>query len=126
MIWNSSAPAGGFSDAAPWLPVKAPQLAHEPERQLSDPDSIYHFYRRMLALRRTSRDLMQGATRWIETADPILTFQRGDSTICVFNLSNTDHIIDLNVATQHLAENAISLGHQISLGANGVWIGTVN
>ena len=50
MVWDSTAPYGGFSTVKPWLPVKAPQLAHALDTQTGE-DSVLACYRKLLALR---------------------------------------------------------------------------
>lgn len=51
MQWNGEANAG-FSGAAPWLKVNPNYPALNVERQLQDPDSIYHYYKRLIRLRK--------------------------------------------------------------------------
>jgi alpha-glucosidase len=51
MQW-SAAPNAGFSETQPWLPVHPNYLKRNLAAQRQDPDSLYHFYARLIQLRR--------------------------------------------------------------------------
>lgn len=84
MVWDSSA-NGGFSTGTPWLPVKAPQLTRNVSSQGSG--SILEFYRTMIALRRGNAALRSGKTSFIDGPEGLLAFTRGETVLCLFNLS---------------------------------------
>ena len=89
MVWDGSA-NGGFTTGKPWLPVKPPQLARNVAGQVGQQGSVLEHYRQMLAYRRASAALRAGRTRFLDTAEPVLAFQRGEGAgalLCVFNLS---------------------------------------
>lgn len=48
--WNDQ-PNAGFTTGTPWLPVNNNYPDINAEQAVSDPDSIYHYYRRLIALR---------------------------------------------------------------------------
>jgi alpha-glucosidase len=58
--WDSS-PNAGFTTGNPWLPLHAGFGQRNVEAQLADPDSVFHFYRRLIALRAKSPALRAGA-----------------------------------------------------------------
>jgi len=62
MQWNNSENAG-FSDAAPWFYVNPNYTDVNVAMQEKDPDSILNFYRRCLALRKSSKTLLWGTYR---------------------------------------------------------------
>ena len=62
MQW-SGAKNAGFSDAEPWFYVNPNYPEVNVEREERDPDSILHFYRRCLALRKSSPTLLTGGYR---------------------------------------------------------------
>ena len=62
MQW-SSAPNAGFSRVQPWFYVNPNYPEVNVEREEKDPDSILNFYRRCLALRKSSPALLTGAYR---------------------------------------------------------------
>jgi len=59
MQWDDSANAG-FTTDEPWLPVNPNYEAVNAEAARSDPDSIYHHYRRLIALRDRHPALVDG------------------------------------------------------------------
>ncbi len=59
MQWDAS-PNAGFSPAPPWLPVHRDYTQRNVQAQQSDPNSLYHFYRRLIQLRREYPALRQG------------------------------------------------------------------
>jgi alpha-glucosidase len=96
MVWDASEPNAGFSTGRPWLPVKAAQEANHVAGQLGRPDSVLEFYRTMLKLRRDTEELRTGRTRFFDVSTPLLAFTRGDSVLCLFNLSPESHQIRLS------------------------------
>lgn len=60
MQW-SSGPHGGFTTGTPWLPVNPNAREINAADQVADPDSVYHYHRRLLALRRATPALVYGA-----------------------------------------------------------------
>ena len=77
MQWDASANAG-FSLADPWLPV-ADDFRHENfEKQRCDPTSMFNLYRRLIALRRSRKALVQGSYRPIAASGDLLLFVRGN------------------------------------------------
>ncbi len=119
MVWDADA-NGGFSDAAPWLPVKAPQAARHAAGQVGRPGSVLEFYRRMLKLRRESAALRLGATRFLDTAEPVLAFTRGEEMLCVFNLSpETRRVAVAGAGLPQLGEGARLEAGVLTLAPNG-------
>jgi oligo-1,6-glucosidase len=53
MQWDSSENAG-FTTGTPWLPVNPNYTSINAQAQLQDPDSVFHYYRKLIALRRNS------------------------------------------------------------------------
>jgi alpha-glucosidase len=96
MVWSAQAPHGGFTDGTPWLPVKAPQAERAVDRQEKDKTSVLNTYRAMLAFRQARAELREGATRFLDVADPVLAIERtaGKARLtAVLNMS--DKAIDL-------------------------------
>ena len=59
MQWTAGAQAG-FTRGTPWLPVHPNHLSINAEQARSDPDSVFHHYRRLIALRRELPVLVHG------------------------------------------------------------------
>ncbi|WP_213992640.1 alpha-glucosidase [Sodalis sp. dw_96] len=60
MQWNSGEHAG-FSSAAPWIKVNPNYPEINVDAALKDPHSLIHYYRRLIALRKTARWLVYGS-----------------------------------------------------------------
>jgi oligo-1,6-glucosidase len=52
MQWDDSR-NGGFSAGTPWLPVNPNHREINAKAQRADPDSVFHYYRRLIELRKT-------------------------------------------------------------------------
>ena len=115
MQWSTE-PNAGFSlgNVAPWLPVKAAQAENAVAGQLADPDSVLNFWKSMLRLRRDTPELRTGHTRFFDVDDPVLAFTRGDTVLCVFNLSPEKHRIRVQGA------GALALAQGYEQGADGM------
>lgn len=60
MQWNGKTNAG-FSETAPWLPVNADYPLRNVEHQVSDPDSMLNFTKKLIALRKAEPALQGGS-----------------------------------------------------------------
>ena len=128
MVWDGSA-EGGFTTGTPWLPVKPEQAARHVAGQLGAQGSVLEHYRAMLAFRKTSA-LQDGHTRFLDVAEPLLAFQRGEgegAILCLFNLSPVSRAVTVSgvgaVTGPSLA--AILTGDRLTLGPNSVAFLTV-
>ncbi len=91
MVWEPSNSNGGFSDAAPWLPVSPAHLDHSVAAQEQDPGAMLHHYRRAIALRRDHPVLAHGEHDGVQSLGDVVFFTRTspDETIfCAFNLGD--------------------------------------
>jgi alpha-glucosidase len=75
MQWDASRNAG-FSSAEPWLPLAADHQSENVQNQKGDAASIYHLYRRLLSLRRTTSALVLGSYQPLAAAGDLLLFVR--------------------------------------------------
>lgn len=83
-------PLGGFTPVSPWLPLSAENLTRAVAIQESDPASLLHFTRKLLALRQASPVLRHGALEDLACDGELLSFLRVDGEerlLCLFNLS---------------------------------------
>ncbi|MCA8885106.1 MAG: DUF3459 domain-containing protein, partial [Hyphomonadaceae bacterium] len=90
MPWTVTKPMVGFTigDDA-WLPVDPRHRAMAVDVQEDDPDSVLHFTRAFLAMRRESAALRVGALKYLDAPPGVLAFEReaeGERVICLFNL----------------------------------------
>jgi alpha-glucosidase len=69
MQWSAERFAG-FSSAQPWLPVNPDFQERNVAAHSADPESLLSFYRRLIALRRSSAALRAGEIRFLEEDNP--------------------------------------------------------
>lgn len=90
MQWTDSGNAG-FSSGTPWSPVNENHRLINVACQRQDPDSIYHFYKRMIAIRKRHDVFIDGAFEIILAEDPqIFAYLRkleGETALVMANLS---------------------------------------
>ncbi|MEJ8764665.1 alpha-glucosidase [Oceanobacillus sp. HCA-5259] len=60
MQWNSKE-NGGFTTGTPWMKVNPNVKEINVEAELKDPDSIYHYYKKLIELRRGNETLIYGS-----------------------------------------------------------------
>lgn len=90
MQWEPG-PGAGFTTGRPWLPIPASAASHNVASESKDPESVLEFYRRLLALRRDSRALLDGGYRSLGIDDPhVLRYVRTlgrEQVLVLLNLS---------------------------------------
>ncbi|MEV5883860.1 alpha-glucosidase [Streptomyces sp. NPDC052020] len=59
MQWDDG-PNAGFSTGKPWISVNPDHSAVNAAAQRADPDSVFHYYRRLISLRRSERTVIEG------------------------------------------------------------------
>ncbi len=69
MQWNAS-PHGGFTAGAPWIGANPDFSATNVAAQRADLDSVFHYYRRMIALRKATPALVHGDYVPIDAGHP--------------------------------------------------------
>jgi alpha-glucosidase len=120
MPWTGE-PLHGWP-ADPWLPF-APEVDHRNVADLTtDPDSILHLYRRLIALRQASDDLLGGPFELLDLDGPggadTLAYRRGAEHEVVLNLGEAtvelDHELEVLVAS-----DSLDVGDRIRLVAPG-------
>ena len=85
MPWGPG-PNGGFSVGRPWLRMGQGHVRRNVARQASDPDSVFSFYRRLLALRRSLAALRTGSYEEVDVGSrDVLAYLRraDDATVLV-------------------------------------------
>ncbi|HVL75192.1 MAG TPA: alpha-glucosidase [Noviherbaspirillum sp.] len=122
MPWTD-AEHGGFSTAEPWLPVDPAHRAMSVAQQESDPDSMLHFARELIALRKGNPALDQGGITLLDAPDGVLAFSRrhhGQEVSCLFNLDTSAKRVDAPAFASVLREqNSLVQGGQVHLDVCG-------
>lgn len=75
MQWTGG-PGAGFSTATPWIPLNSNHVRINAASQIDDPDSIYHYYRRLIALRHAERVVVDGDFMLLDVGDDVYAFRR--------------------------------------------------
>ena len=75
MQWDAS-PHGGFTTGTPWLTENPNYREINATAELADPDSIFHYYRRLIALRKTYPVFVHGDFTLLEPDHPSLFVYR--------------------------------------------------
>ena len=95
MQWDKSPNAGFTTAAKPWLAVNPNYLAINAKQELSDQGSIYHYFRDMADVRRSSLAFVYGDYKDLDPANPkIFAFTRvngAEKYLVVLNFS-TDSV----------------------------------
>lgn len=98
MQWNDSASAG-FTTGTPWLKVNPNFQTINVERQLADPDSIYHYYKKLIRLRKTNRAAVYGTYDLIlPEHEQVYAYTRtlnGDMLLVVVNMFPANAAVEL-------------------------------
>lgn len=95
----STAPYAGFSTTEPWIEVNPNYTKINAEAALADPNSIFHYYRRLIELRRSSDLIVQGRyTPLLEEHPQILAYLReweGQRMMVLTNFSEVLQRVEL-------------------------------
>jgi alpha-glucosidase len=75
MPWDGS-PLAGFTTGRPWLPLGQDHRALNVVNLEQDPESILHFYRSLIALRKSHPVLVTGELHSVAAANNVLTYER--------------------------------------------------
>jgi len=123
MVWDHKADNAGFTAGTPWLPLKAPQVAHSVDLQEAQNDSVLHFYRQTIGFRKSHPCMTRGKTAWIDLPDPMLAFTRSTADqhlTCVFNLSKAPQTLTVTgTATLTGPQHATLADSTLTLPGNG-------
>lgn len=65
MQWDESANAG-FTEGEPWIMVNPNYKEINAQKELADPDSVFHYYQKLIALRKREKVMVYGACELLE------------------------------------------------------------
>ncbi|MBH1998482.1 MAG: alpha glucosidase [Sphingomonadaceae bacterium] len=109
--WSVTAAQAGFSSGEPWLPIGEDNIARAVDAQQADPQSLLHFTRAMLALRKRTPALRHGSLEILIADASCLVFRRhtdAQSMLCVFNLGATDREWPIDAPTAGTASLCVN------------------
>jgi oligo-1,6-glucosidase len=88
MQWDAS-PHAGFTTGTPWIDVNPDHVEVNAEAQLADPGSVFHHYRRLIALRRSEPAVAHGDFTMLLPDDPtVYAFTRRHGDVELLVLAN--------------------------------------
>jgi alpha-glucosidase len=134
MQWDSSA-NGGFSKASPWLPVPATAKTYNVAEELKDPNSVLSFYKKVLQLRHTNKELLDGSYVPLNENDQnVLSYLRvyhDQAVLVALNMSGTTQNVNFQLKKNGFSSakslvvtgNSSSSGDLVTLEPYGVFIG---
>ncbi len=88
--WDAT-PHAGFTTGTPWLRVHPDYASLNVAQQEADPDSVLHYFRRLLRFRKTQPALVEGNFQLEPSEAQVLAFRRhvdGTTLRCAFNFSD--------------------------------------
>ena len=139
MQWNS-APNAGFSKKDPWLPVPSSYRTNNVATESKDPNSVLNLYKKVLALRHTNEELLEGSYTALNEDDPNVMFYlrsyKGKAVLVALNMSATPQKAVFNLAPQGFAGATLKTliaspeasvkGKEVTLEPFGLLIAEVN
>jgi len=115
MQWSGE-PGAGFTDGEPWIPINPNHRWINATSQTADPDSIYGYYRSLIALRHSDPIVVHGAFAVLDIEPPSLyafSRQLGEQRLDIYaNLSDTP--APVGVVEPELGLDDIVLGNYVS------------
>ncbi|GEK59972.1 alpha,alpha-phosphotrehalase [Marinococcus halophilus] len=88
MQWDSSKNAG-FSEAEPWLPVPENYTSINAKEAVNDPDSVYHFYKKLIQLRKDYKIMTAGDYQlYLPDHSSLFAYTREDEDEALLLVSN--------------------------------------
>lgn len=76
MQWDNTEYAG-FSNVEPWIPIPKKGKAINASTQMSDLDSIYHYYKKLIHIRKENKAISEGEISFLyEDNDSIFAYKR--------------------------------------------------
>lgn len=117
MQWTSAAPNAGFTapNVKPWLPVPPSARVVNVQIESANPNSLYRFYKKLLALRQSEPALVSGDYVALNTTDPnVFSFERripaakGHSLVIAMNMSAQPHTLSLTLPARATGKVLIS------------------
>ena len=97
MQWDDS-PNAGFTTGTPWLPVNPNYHQINAKAELADPDSVFHYYQKLIRLRKTTPVISHGDFTLLAPEDEqVFAYIREDETsrlLVVCNFTDEEQKFD--------------------------------
>ncbi|WP_240729728.1 alpha-glucosidase [Flavobacterium sp. ASW18X] len=110
MQWNREVQSG-FTSGKPWLGINPNYTTINVESAMADTDSIWHYYKNMLALRKEEKTLVYGQfTEYMQSSEQVYIYQRSmdkKAFLVLLNFSDESQILDAEVPMQLIKSKRI-------------------
>jgi alpha-glucosidase len=126
MQWDDSANSGFSSgptegSGSPWLPVNSDYRSRNVAAEKADPASLLSWYKALLALRRSRRELREGSLAFLDLAPNVLAYERtgraGKGVIVLLNFASRRRRFEFAKGGRVLLGSARAAGAEIAAGA---------
>jgi glycosidase len=119
MQWDAS-PGAGFGSSEPWLPVNSDYASRNVAAQEADTASLLSWYKTLIALRRSRRELREGGIAFLDLAPGVLAYERtgraGDGVLVLLNFSSRRRRFEFARSLRVLLGSAREAGAEIAPG----------
>jgi alpha-glucosidase len=98
MQWNATNYAG-FSTVTPWLPVNPDYTRTNVALQSKQTESMFQFYRKLIALRKSRKELYAGEIEFLLAPDDVMLYKRvwnNEKCIIALNFSSSKKVVNCN------------------------------
>ncbi|MBE5996278.1 MAG: alpha,alpha-phosphotrehalase [Lachnospiraceae bacterium] len=119
MQWDGT-PNAGFTTGTPWIGVTDNYRTINVEAAEADPESILHYYRRLIRLRKEYDVISEGDIRFLDTGIPhVLAYERifeGRTLTVVCNFGSEREVIDIPELAERMENGSVlisSTGREI-------------
>lgn len=117
MQWNDQEQAG-FTTGIPWIKVNANYKEINAAQQLADPDSVYHYYKKLIALRHHMPIIVYGTFELLAAEDEnLFVFTRQlekEKLLVVCNFTAQDQIKPQWLMDQQLSSATILISNYVA------------
>ncbi len=112
MQWDAG-PNAGFTEGEPWIGLNPNYPAINAENEMTNPDSVYSFFKNLIALRKGSEALVYGEFK------PVFT--RDENTFCYFRVGQGErYYIEMNLtANDQKRPGPLTAEHRLVAGNYG-------
>lgn len=112
MQWDDGI-QGGFTTGTPWFTVNPNYKVINAKSQMSDENSIFHYYKRLIALRHEKKIIVYGDFKlWMEDSEEVFAYIRtmGDEKLLVLN-NFTAHDVSFKLPEDYDGKADIWIGN---------------
>ena len=114
MQWNSH-PQAGFTTGEPWIAVHPNYKTVNADAALADPNSIFHYYRKLIELRKKYAIIVHGSfTLLAPKSEEIFAYRRsyqGEQLLVISNFTKMKASFQVPESFQHLKLKQVLIGN---------------